>query len=137
MTTPADNFPPGVPYRAPASTGAAGAASTQNGSRPRVLSAVAVLDGTQLVAQAAPPAGRAWLVRRITVRASDAASSPAAYVYIGQDVRDENLASGTSSGAFDENDTNTPLFVPEGDALLVAWTTGTGTAGFRLEYDEV
>lgn len=139
MTIPPDAYGfGGDPYVAPQSQGAPAAASVATGARPQIAYAAAQLVGGQLVAQLGPPdAGSAWEVRRITVSCTDAASFPAAYVYVGQDTGTANLASGTNSGAFDENDTNTPLFVPEGAKLLVAWTTATGSAGVRIEYTEV
>ena len=132
-------FPPGEPYYPPpGGSSSTTAATTGSGARPEIAYAPASVVAGQLVARLGPPSpGYAWEVRRITVQASDAASYPTAYVYVGLDTNPANLVCGTASGAFDDNDTNTPVWVPEGAQLIVAWSTATGTAGVRIEYTEV
>ena len=115
--------------------GQSAAAPIVIGIRPYVAYADAKLVAGQLVATLGPPRnGTAWEVRRITVQASALAVN--AYVYVGGPVP-QNLVSGTSSGHFDENDTNQPIFVPENVPMSVAWSTATGTASVRIEYLEV
>ena len=122
----------GYAYIPPTTDGPAGAASNTAGARPLVAYAAARVVAGQLVAVLGPPGtGTAWEVRRITVQSSALATS--AYVYVGT-IDPQNLTSGTSSGHFDENDCNEPLFVPEGTALTIVWSTAVGNAGARIEY---
>lgn len=81
-----------------------------------------------------PAAGKAWLVRRITVQAD---ITGRAFVYEG-DAQRQNIVSGTRSGTFDENDTRQPIFIPEGSQMLVIWpSAASGFASARIEYVEV
>ncbi|MFJ8188079.1 hypothetical protein [Streptomyces sp. NPDC096105] len=82
----------------------------------------------------APAAGRGLYVSRITVQ-HDGATSPRAYVYVGEPER-RNLVSGTNSGRFDECEYLRPLYVPAGQDLCVVWQTTDGQALARVEYQE-
>lgn len=135
--TVGEAFPPGDPYVPPASYGPAAAASTATGDRPQIAyDAAEVVGGRLRAVLGPPPAGKAWEVRRITVSATDSASRPEAYVYVGNDTATANLVFGTVSGALDCAD-NSEVFVPEGAQLITEWTTATGAAGVRIEYVEV
>lgn len=102
-------------------------------ARPQIAVARAQLVAGQLVASWQEVNGYAVALTRITVSATQADNTTRAYVYVGP-VAPENLVSGTRAGAFDENDTNQPIFVPEGTPLNVVWNTAIGTATARLEY---
>lgn len=135
--TAGEAFPAGDPYMPSSAYGAASAASTATGERPQIAyDAAEVVTGRLRAVLGPPPAGKAWEVRRITVSATDAASRPEAYVYVGADTATANLVFGTVSGALDCAD-NSAVFVPEGSRMIVEWTTATGSAGARIEYVEV
>lgn len=96
--------------------------------------AAAQLDGGSGVLQAVigTPRVGGWYVTRLVVNAS---ASSRAYVYIGRAGELSALVDGTQAGQLDIAEYSAPgLFVPEGQALTVRWTIGTGTAGVRASY---
>lgn len=101
--------------------------------RPAIAAVPARLVGGQLVASWQYVNGTALWLTRITVSATAGDSSTRAFLYVGA-VDPANLVSGTASGAFDENDPNQPIFVPEATPVNVVWTTAAGSALARLEY---
>lgn len=89
--------------------------------------------GGQLVASWQDPLGDALGLTRVTLSCDGADFNTRAFVYVGP-IQPENLVSGTVSGAFDENDPNQPIYVPEGTPVNVVWTTTNGPARARIEF---
>lgn len=135
MTYPAGAGPTAGRFAAEAWTApAAATADAATSERPFVQSAHAKLVGGRLRASFdGPTPGHVWWISRITVQADNPCN---AYTYVGQVIAD-NIASGTSSGQFDENDPNQRYLVPEGSQFSVEWDTTTGDAIARIEYIEV
>jgi hypothetical protein len=126
----ADSFGPGRPYVTPP-TSAQDTGGNVVPVRPLVAVQQATATPATLVFQL--PAGVAWLVRRITVQSTIPGYC---YVYAGG-AQPPNLVSGTFSGLFDEDDTNTPIFVEESSQLTLVWPNGGAPVTGRIEYAEV
>jgi hypothetical protein len=103
-------------------------------ARPQVLAAQGAVVSGALRAVFTPAPNRAWLVRRISVINTKTGQ---ALVYVGE-VQPQNFVCGTRTGQLDEDDTNQPIFVPEGSVMNVVWSSSTtGVAWCRIEYVEV
>lgn len=103
-------------------------------ARPQVLAAQGTVQSGALRATFNPRPNVAWLVRRISVINTKTGQ---ALVYVG-DVQPQNFVCGTRTGQLDEDDTNQPIFVPEGSPMNVVWSSSlTGIAWCRIEYVEV
>lgn len=66
------------------------------------------------------PQDELWLVERIVVRCTSAATT-AARLYLDQ-ITDANILDGSRSGNFDVADQGSPIQVPGGSVLLCQWT---------------
>ena len=117
------------------------AAVTADSTLPAARPIVATTDGKTVAGLPTarfdgPSSGAAWLVRRITVSAPGTATKPRAFIYVGE-AQPENLVMGTNSGTFDYTTEDPPLYVPDGQPLVVQWDAGPTRTIARIEYQEI
>lgn len=92
-----------------------------------------------LVAQFGPAPAVGWSIRRITITADNWAYCDVFVTPLparGVRPADEYRVTGTPSGDNDEYDANTPVYVPEGQYVVICWQSGPTLMRARLEYIE-